>query len=165
MLLAIISDIHDNLANLEKLLSWCRNHKVKKLIFCGDATTIETIIYLSTNFHGKIFMVSGNSEIYQINQLKKYTNLDYFGEAGIKRIAALKIGLCHKPQKIKYLLKLTANDLDFIFYGHTHKPALTQSDSTLIVNPGNIAGIFYQPTFASLETNNKKLELKILANL
>jgi len=165
MLLAIISDIHDNLANLQKFLFWCHNHKVKKLIFCGDATTIETIIYLTANFPGKIFMVGGNSEIYQINQLKKYIHLDYCGEAGIKRIGALKIGLCHEPQKIKYLLKLAANDLDFIFYGHTHKPALTRSDSTIIANPGNIAGIFYQPTFATLETNNKKLELKILTNL
>ena len=38
MLIAIISDIHDNLVNLTKCLNWCNANKIKTIICCGDIT-------------------------------------------------------------------------------------------------------------------------------
>ena len=71
-----------------------------------------------------------------------------------------------EPVKIKKLLNSNPKkDLNFIFYGHTHKPALEKSLSTIIANPGNIASIHYPASFAILNTTTKKLELKILTNL
>jgi len=166
MFIAILSDIHDNLANLEKCLSWCKNNKIKKIVFCGDLTTLETATYLASNFPGEIFIVRGNAEIYLDNEIKKYKNIIHCGEIGIKKIGTLKIGFCHEPVKIKKLLNSNPKkDLNFIFYGHTHKPALEKSLSTIIANPGNIASIHYPASFAILNTTTKKLELKILTNL
>ena len=42
MLIAIISDIHDNIPNLKKVLDYCRENKVEKIICCGDLATLET---------------------------------------------------------------------------------------------------------------------------
>ncbi len=165
MLIVIVSDIHDNLPNLKKCLNWCQNNKIEKIIFCGDATTIETIDYLASEFSGQIFITNGNAEIYSNSELQRYKNIGYYQEIGIIKIANLNIGFCHQLEKINLILKAKKNDLDFIFYGHTHRPTLKKNKNTIIANPGNLAGSGYQASFATLNTDNKKLELKILAIL
>jgi len=165
MLLAVLSDIHDNLANLEKCLNWCRAHKVETIINCGDTTTLETINYLAANFRGEIFMVDGNGEIYETEELKKFQTIKYRGELGQEIIGGLRIGFCHEPHKIKRVLALAPAAPDFIFYGHTHTPGIERRGTTTVANPGNLAGIFHQATFATLDTETKELELKIVADL
>ncbi len=165
MMIAIISDIHDNLANLEKCLNWCKNNKITKIICPGDITNSETLNYLSNNFSGEIFLVSGNAELYEESELKEYKNINYGGDTFVFKIANLNIGLCHQPEKIAKTLKQSSEKLDFIFYGHTHKPWLEKRGDTNIINPGNLAGVFQEATFAYLDTETKTLELKILKEL
>jgi putative phosphoesterase len=165
MLIAIISDIHDNLANLEKCLSWCQQSKINSLICCGDITNLETVSYLAQNFSGEIFVVAGNAEIYKEAELAKFKNINYYGEIAINEFNGVNIGFCHEPEKIKKIQELSPLELDFIFYGHTHKPWLEKKGSTLIVNPGTLGGIFTSATFAILDVEAKNLSLKILADL
>jgi putative phosphoesterase len=164
MLIAIISDIHDNLANLTKTLGWCQQQGITQIICCGDTTTLATIKNLA-QFPGEIFLVSGNAELYENNELTVFKNIKYYGETGLLELAGLKIGLTHEPRKIRHLIQLSQAPLDFIFYGHTHKPWLEQREGISLVNPGNLAGIFYQASFATLDPETKKLDLKILARL
>ena len=165
MLIAIISDIHDNVANLEKCLDWCLANNAEKIIACGDMTSIETIAYLSFKFPGEIFLIDGNAESYNERELKPYCNIVYSGEIGLREIGGLKIGFCHQPEKIKKVFKLAQSAPDFIFYGHTHKPWLERDGETTIANPGNIAGIIHQATFAVLDCHTRKLDLKLIADL
>jgi len=165
MLIAIISDIHDNLINLETCLNYCRVKKVEKIICCGDITNKDTIKNLAQNFLGEIFVVSGNADLYEEKYLNKFSNISYYGEIAIVELDGLNIALCHEPKKIKKIKELTPNHLDFIFYGHTHKPWLEKDGEIMTVNPGNLAGTLYAATFAILETESKKLELKIVADL
>ena len=165
MRLAIISDIHDNLVNLELFLSWCRPQKITSLLCCGDITNLETISSLAQNFPGEIFVVQGNAEIYQEASLSKFKNIHYYGEIGITEIDRLTIGLCHEPKKIKNVQEISPLALDFIFYGHTHKPWLEKKEETIIANPGTLGGVFNPASFAVLDTAQKNLELKILADL
>jgi len=162
MLIAIISDIHDNLPNLDKCLNWCQKNEVKKIIFCGDATTSETIFHLAANFGGDIFIVKGNAEIYTPKEIANCSNINNQGEAGIIELEGYRLGLCHEPIKIENIL-LSAPD--FIFYGHTHKPWIETKNKTIIANPGNLAGTFNPATFATLETDTKDLRLHLLADL
>ncbi len=50
MKFAIISDIHDNLVNLEKFFNWCKQEGVNELICCGDIANGETLGLLAKNF-------------------------------------------------------------------------------------------------------------------
>ena len=165
MLIAVISDIHDNLANLAKVLKCCQQNKITKLICCGDTTTLETINYLAINFPGEIFVVRGNIEIYEDDELAGLKNIKSFGAVGKIKIAETNIAFCHEPIKIEKILNSSHSKPDFIFYGHTHKPWLEKRDNVTIVNPGNVAGVWHQATFAILNVSNKKLELKIIADL
>ena len=164
MLLAIISDIHDNLANLEKCLNWCQKNKVTKIICPGDITALETINFLASKFPGEIFIVKGNGEIYMENELISHKNINYCGEIGITEIDKIRIGFCHERRQIIKIMDVTPWPLDFIFYGHSHKPWLEKQKNVFIVNPGNLCGVFHQATFATLDTETKKVELKILAD-
>jgi len=165
MLIAIISDIHDNLLNLEKCLSWCRNNKIKKIICCGDVCDSDTLKFLSQNFTNDIFLVEGNGETFIEDDLKDLKNIKYKSLAGSEKISGLYLGFCHQNKDLDKIKKLDSQDFDFIFFGHTHKPWIEKRGKTFLTNPGNISGTFYQATFAVLNTENKKLDLKILAHL
>ena len=63
MKIAIISDTHDNLKNLEKFLSWLKKEGGSILIHCGDVCRMDTLLKISQDFEGKIYLVFGNAEI------------------------------------------------------------------------------------------------------
>jgi len=161
MKIAVISDMHDNLVNLEKFFSWCKIKKIEKIICCGDVTNSETLNILARGFNDKIYLVGGNIELYNEESLKQYPNIKYYGKIGIVEIDKHKIGICHEPFLIDKILE--KEKVDYIFYGHTHKPWIEEKDGVKIVNPGTLGGVFQKATFAFME--GKSLELKILENI
>lgn len=165
MLLAVTSDIHDNLVNLKKGLDWFKNNQIEKIICVGDIANLETVSFLARNFPGEIFIVRGNADNYEDSDLKSFPNLNYLGEIGFINIDGLNIGLCHEPEKINRFKNLNEGVPDFIFYGHTHKPWLEKNGETIIANPGTLGGVFYPATFAILETGNRNLELRRLEEI
>lgn len=161
MKIGIISDIHDQLDNLQKAINYFDGLNVEKIICLGDVCREETIAKLSQSFQGDILLIRGNADVYDTDNLIAYPNIKDFGEIAEENINGLNIAFFHEPEKIKKII----NQMDFIFYGHTHRPWLEQKNKTIIANPGNLAGSGYLATFAILDTNSKKLELKILDKL
>jgi len=92
-----------------------------------------------------------------------FKNVKIYEEFGEIKIGVKKIAFCHFPEVAAELVK--KQKYNFVFYGHNHKPWLEQVDKTKLVNPGNLAGIFYKATFAIYDTRTDKLELKILEKL
>lgn len=166
MLAAIISDIHDNLVNLRKCLSWCQKQTIKNIICLGDLTNSDSLASLHNNFPGKIFLIQGNMEIYQTEEIKKFPRINNCGRYGKIKLDNINIGLVHEPFFIKKLLEENKNlEFDFIFYGHTHKPWLETKNNLRIANPGTLGGVFQMASFATLDSQTKKLDLKILNEL
>jgi uncharacterized protein len=183
MKIVIISDIHDNLANLQKCLVWCAKNKIEKIICCGDITNSETLRYLAENFFGEIFLVAGNAELYDADETVRFKNLIYGGEKAIWEIGSFRVGVCHEPFLINQisapllakegsgegfsplLTKEGLGEVDIIFYGHTHKPWIEKRGTVQIVNPGTLGGVFSRATFAFWETDSGRLELKLLSEI
>jgi putative phosphoesterase len=177
MKIAIISDIHDNLANLERFLEM---FKGEAIICCGDVATVETLEWLATNFEGPIKLVCGNAEIGReqfAEVATKHKNLEIFADSGAWEIEGFKLAFVHQPSKIDLALRQAQSESmpEFIFYGHTHKPWIRiepedrllgavqrRSSGTVIANPGTLGGVFTSATFAILDTQTGKLELKKL---
>lgn len=155
----IISDIHDNLVNLEKCINWGRSRSIVDAICPGDVVNSDTLAHLSKSFK-TIYLVRGNLEIYNEAEVKRYDNIKYLGRFGVFELANKTIGLCHEPWFIKSVLKIKPCQL--IFYGHTHKPWLEEKDGMTIANPGTLGGVFTKATFAVYDSLSNKLELKIL---
>jgi len=166
MKIAIISDSHDNLINLDKCLKYLQQQDIKFLIHCGDIATLETLQYLRDNFKGKIYACLGNMDINPeelAEQAKTFKQVEFFEDYGEIIIDNLKMLFTHKPEDLKkYLVKI---QVDWAFYGHTHKPWIEKLGQTILLNPGTLAGMFSYPTFAVLDTNTQKPELILVDKL
>jgi len=159
MKIAIISDSHDNAANLKKAYSIIKEENIKTIIHCGDIASIEVLKEVFGKLKGKIYASLGNMDKdrdFPIEKDSKLPQLKVFSEYGtIKDIA-----FTHFPEIAKNLSK--TNKYKIVFYGHTHKPWEEHIGKARMVNPGNIAGIMYRATFAIYDTETEKLRLKIL---
>lgn len=164
MKIAIISDTHDNLANIKKALTVLKKERIKTLLHCGDIASSTTLKEIMNGFSGMVYIIFGNmdQDQFRITKLKdKYsTRLKIYGKLGELRIGGKKIAFNHFPEFAKGLALTKKYDL--VFYGHTHKPWEEKIGKTRLINPGNLAGILYRPTFAVYDTKSDKLELKIL---
>ncbi len=161
MKIAIISDVHDNILNLKKVLGYCALEKIKELICCGDLASLETLNFLNDNFEGRIYFAFGNMDndylrnyFFKNNEFKK---TKIFKEEGEIEIDKHKIAFVHFPRIAKGLCR--SGRYEFVFYGHTHKPFIEKINGCEMLNPGNVAGQFFPATFAVWETEINKFEL------
>jgi len=160
MKIAIISDLHDNLVNLEKFLGWVGKNEIDSIICCGDITNAETLAALAGGFAGKIFLARGNMEVYPEDEVEKFGKINFLGRFGRIELGGFKIGICHEPFSVGKILG--DGDCDLIFCGHTHKPLIEEKFDVKIVNPGTLGGVFGRATFAVWEPEKGGLVLKIL---
>ncbi|HCC22569.1 TPA: hypothetical protein DF272_00065 [Candidatus Falkowbacteria bacterium] len=167
-IIAICSDSHDNIPNINKFLNQCALKTVDLVIHCGDITTKETRQYFQDNFKGKISFVKGNADIESEDddnqrwRRGKKTNRFLV----IKRqpipfiegvIDGIRFAACHEKEKAKRLAE--KNLYHFVFYGHSHKPWQEKINQTYLINPGTLAGMFTPPTFAIYDTKTRILDL------
>jgi len=152
MKIAIISDLHDNLAYLNTFLSADTSDV---LLMCGDIGNSETMNLISKSSYKKIYFVFGNADTFSEKEIPK--NIINLGETGIIELDNKKIGLCHQPYKIE---KLLPEKPYIIFHGHTHIPWIKQEGETMIVNPGTLGGWRNPSTFAVWDTDLPAPELK-----
>lgn len=167
MKIAIISDTHDNLENLKRAINLIKKEKIKIILHCGDIFKPETIKEILKDFSGKIYLIfspadASFSKIPE-DSFDKLTGVKVFPDFGQLKIDNKKIAFCHFPEIAHNLV--ISQKYDLVFYGHTHKPWQEKIGKTKLVNPGNLAGLFYKATFAIYDTKEDKLELKILEKL
>ena len=77
MKIAIISDLHDNLATLDLFFKIAKEEKIEKIICCGDVGNLESLSYLSSSFTGEISLVYGNAEMFQAEDVKQFNNINF----------------------------------------------------------------------------------------
>ena len=153
MKFAIVSDTHDNLANFNKVINWLNEEKIKVILHCGDICRRETINEATKNFKGEIKFVRGNGD-YDLNDIPEKMEISLGGK---------KIAFTHYPKIAKEMAD--SGKYNMVFYGHTHKPWEEKVGNCRLVNPGEVAGQRFKPTFAIYDTETNNLELKILETL
>lgn len=160
MKIAIISDIHNNETNLKKVLDYCERENIKTIICCGDLASQETLDFMNDNFSGTIHYTFGNMDNDQLRNfehVENYKNTKIYQKFGETKIENKKISFVHFPDKAKKLCE--TGKYDFVFYGHTHKPWEEMIGNCKMLNPGNVAGEIYPPTFAVWNTEGDGFEL------
>ena len=161
MQIAIISDTHDNIPNIKKVLDYCRGNKVEKIIHCGDLAMTETLDYINANFPGEIFFTFGNMDDGHVSDYNfknnQYKHTQIFPDFGHAEIAGKKVAFVHYPDVAKQLCE--SGTYDFVFHGHTHKPWTEIVNNCTMLNPGNVANQYCPPTFAIWDTADNKFQL------
>ncbi|MFA5075983.1 MAG: YfcE family phosphodiesterase [Patescibacteria group bacterium] len=162
MSIAIMSDSHDNLPNINEALKIINQAQIQTIIHCGDVCSAEVTRYISKHFTGQIHLIAGNVAGDHAKKIKRYRlkNVTFYNQTGTIKIANKTIGFAHQPAEAKQLAATGGYDL--VFYGHTHRPWEETIGQTRLVNPGTLAGLFARPTFAIYNPTTNQLELKIL---
>lgn len=165
MKVIVVSDIHDNWANLDRFMIQAREmDDVKTVICCGDVCAPSTLKKFGEGLPSKkIYVVWGNvdGDHKMDEQVANETgNIEIMGEVGELSLAGKKIAFCHRPDKAKKLAN--TGKYDVVFYGHTHKPWEEMVGKTILLNPGELTYFFYTPTFAIYDLAKMKAKLIVL---
>jgi len=157
MIIAVFSDSHDNIWNLNKALQLAALAGAEMLIHCGDYCAPFVLLDLA-RFAGQVHGVFGNvdGDKYLMTDWAhtKFSNITLHGDIGELDIAERKIAFVHSP-KVANGLALTG-EYEVVFYGHTHEKAIKKSGDCLLVNPGEIMGRLHAPSFCIYDIEKKE---------
>ncbi len=140
--IAIISDSHDNIWNLDKALEQVRASGADMLLHCGDLVAPFIIDRLANGFPGQIHIVFGNNDgdgrllqTLASNHPRVHLHGVYIElEAGGRRIAMI-----HYPEPARRVAQ--SSQFDLVCYGHDHTRHAEQIGDAWLVNPGEIMGM------------------------
>jgi len=164
MNIAVISDIHDNVGNLEKLLALIKKTKCERIIFCGDMCTLFSAEKLD-EAGIKTYVVLGNAESDTWGNSTFFKNFIMFPpeqEFGEVEISGRKIAFSHYPKVARELF--LSGYYDAVFFGHTHRVSIKKKGDKILANPGSVCGIINgkkgAASFLIYDTSNNLLKLQ-----
>ncbi|GAB4285077.1 MAG: metallophosphoesterase [Candidatus Dojkabacteria bacterium] len=166
MKVAIMSDSHDHLANLEKAIDYINLNNISEIIFCGDFCSAIPVKLHFSRFKGPIHAVFGNTEdrmtITKLS-LTSVTNLKIYGELGEMELENLKFAFTHYPEYAEALAN--TGKYDYVCHGHTHEARQEKINSTILINPGEIMGVSEAPRFVVLDLNTRQLDIVLIEKI
>ncbi|MFA7653685.1 MAG: YfcE family phosphodiesterase [Candidatus Magasanikbacteria bacterium] len=160
MKILVISDSHDNVANLEKVLKWANKNNIEALIHAGDLSAPGVLKNtLAPGFTKDIYIINGNvSDPELLAKISlDFSNVKYLGGEGEAEIDGRKIYITHFPPRAQAIAGASVYDL--VVFGHTHKSETSQSGSTKLINPGSVGGLYNPATFATYDTQNGEVKI------
>ena len=164
MLIAVLSDSHDNIWNLNKILKMAVREGAEMLIHCGDFCAPFVFGELAV-FGGDVHCVFGNVDGDKLLMAdfayNRFSNIRLHGDLGELDAGGRKIGFVHSPKIGRALA--AGGGYDAVFYGHSHEAKSEKVGNCLLVNPGEVMGRINEPSFCLYDTDKagvRHLKLK-----
>ena len=157
MLLAVLSDSHDNIWKLAQALERVRH--ADGLLFCGDFCAPFTLQQIAEGFAGPIHAVFGNNDgdRFLLTRIaSRFPHVTLHGEVARLELGGLRIALHHYPEVAEHLA--ASGSFDAVFYGHDHRHRIARVGSCDLINPGEIMGRFGRSTCVLYDTETRTAE-------
>lgn len=154
MKIAVLSDSHDNIWNLEIALKQVAELKCEALLFLGDFCAPFTLKQIAEGFSGPIHAVFGNNDgdPFLLSQIASgFAHVTLHGQYAELEMGGAKIAINHYPDIAKRVAESGA--FDAVFSGHDHQKYAHRIGETLWANPGEVMGRFGEPSFGLYETS------------
>lgn len=162
MIVAVCSDIHDNIWALEDALP--RMAQAEALVFCGDFCAPFTLVQLAEGFAPRpVHVVWGNNDGDRhllTHNAARFDHVTLHGELARLDLGGLRVGVNHYPHIAESLAG--SGDFDLVLYGHDHVAHQEHRAGCLLANPGEIMGRFGTSTFRFVDTERRATELVTL---
>ena len=152
MLVAVLSDVHDNIWNLEKALAELT--EAEALIFCGDLCAPFSLEMLAEGFSGPVHVVLGNNDgdLLMLSAIaSRVPNVSLYTMLGRLNMNGREIAFTHYPALAEELV--SSGRYDAVFSGHTHRYQHQRQGRTLWVNPGEVMGRYGEPGYVLYDTS------------
>ena len=163
MLVGVISDTHDNLPVIEKVVKRLNTEKVGLVLHAGDYTSpfvIAKFKALNCRLIGVFGNNDGDHELLK-KRFGETQNCEIHGRFAEIDIDGFKIALLHgdETELLEALLKREC--FDALAYGHMHVTNEHKKGKMIIISPGEVcAYLTGKSTIALLDT--EKQETKII---
>ena len=159
MHVGVLSDIHDNLTNLETALGAFRERALDTLLFLGDFCSPIPSRILGA-YPGAVHCVFGNGDgdRFAIRGFAEsgHVTLLLHGEWAELELGGRRVALTHYPLYASALAR--TGDYEAVFSGHTHQRHEERFGETLWVNPGEVLGWKGAPSVAVWATEENTVE-------
>lgn len=163
MLIGILSDIHDNVANLKSAQQLFSSRGIDTLIFCGDFCSPIPVREMA-GFKGVVHCVFGNGDGDRHTMAKiaasTSQNVILHGEWAELTILESAVAVTHYPFYARALAR--TGDYQAVFSGHTHEIHEERIGGCLWLNPGEIMGWKGPATCAVYDVRSNTSEILTL---
>ncbi len=152
MNILIIADSHDNTTNIRKALEKAKAYNFEAIIHAGDLVD-PSMLTLLAEANVPIYYAIGNEEEAMEDDISKMcTHLGIKASMTVLefKIDGKNIAVTHYPKIAEKLW--SGGKYDVVIYGHTHFSKNAYKGSSLLLNPGNLAGFREEAKFAIYNT-------------
>lgn len=157
MLLAILSDTHDNIWAFDKAVDDISQSDA--VIHCGDLCSPFMIPRLAAAASGKpVHIVWGNNDGDKrllMVQADKVSSMTIHGDLAIVELAGRKIAVNHYPEIGRALAE--SGKYDLVCYGHDHTAHVEKIGVTTLLNPGELMGLNGRRTMVVFNTDTESI--------
>ena len=124
MLLGVVSDTHNNLRNIEQIISLFNNEEITSVIHTGDITNSKSLEKFSA-LDADLIGVYGNNDRNEVGleDIAIQNNFLFQEPPSLITLCDKNIAIFHEPDMISSFLSEN-KDIDIVIHGHTHRPAI-----------------------------------------
>jgi uncharacterized protein len=150
--IGVISDSHDHMENLRRVLDGLRSDGVEAILHCGDFCA-PFILYeleeVGVPVHCVFGNVDGDRHLMTRIALTELENVQLHGETAEVEVGGLRIAMNHFPSLAEGLAH--TGRFDLVAYGHTHEADVRWVGPCVLLNPGEIMGRKGTPGWAVVD--------------
>ena len=147
--IAILSDTHDNLHNLDIALQQIAASGAEVMLHCGDLCAPFIIPRLAESFAGLIHIIFGNNDgdgrLLQM-QASRFAQVTLHGIYAELEISGRSLALIHYPEPARRIAQ--SSQFDVVCYGHNHLQNGETIGRCYLINPGEVLGMKGTPSWA-----------------
>ncbi len=159
MLLGIISDTHEELANIEKAKKIFADRYVEKVIHLGDYCAGPSVRAMKGM---NVIGILGNNDGDPLRIAKNFQEIggEFLWQFCVLDLDGLKIACYHGTENEITESLIDSERYDVVLSGHTHKSLVEKRGKTLAINPGSVHGFEEEaPMLAIFDTATKNVEI------
>ena len=159
MLIGVVSDTHNNLKNIDQIISLFNDKEIKLVIHTGDITNANSLDKFS-KLNANLIGVYGNNDRSEagLENVANKNNFQFQEPPKLLTLFNRNIAIFHEPDSIDDFLIFNKN-IDIVLHGHTHRYRNEIEKDILFFNPGESAGMQTGMNAIGL-VNLEKLEAK-----
>jgi putative phosphoesterase len=135
--IAVVSDTHNNLRNVTRIVELVNAAGVERVVHTGDITQAKTLEVLARLRAPLVGVYGNNDERDAIAPVAAQYAMQLVAGHLSFEAAGRRIGVIHDPYEIDGAL-LAVHDL--VLHGHNHRLVLERRGGALLFNPGECAG-------------------------
>lgn len=160
MIIGIVSDTHDNIYLIDKVIKQLNKREVDLVLHAGDYVSPFTVSHFKP-LKAELMGVFGNNcaERDLLKRVFKEIGAEVGGSFAEVSADGLKIALYHGHEENLLNSLINSRGYDVVIHGHTHKAETSKKGDTIVINPGEVCGYLTgKSTYALLNTKTRRVE-------